>query len=457
MSDRPIQQQLINFSTSSLTEYQRCPREWYWGHGYRRGELVECDVCPGMGSEFICPVCQGQKFYPLRGGIESTSGKLPLAIGSGTHKGIEVILNWFIGRSGISYSSDLMDQAINEAVATFDQEIGADFPRDSFEYMEGFHMTWALVRVFERTYLPSLLQNYEVLLAERMIHMPWSDGFQDRVKCDAILRSRQTGRIVILSIKTAASLSEDDIEAHSISSQGNNEIIATEHWAKEQGINEPVERYRMLFLLKGQSRKQTETIDGQERVLFRYHDNPILHPWMLKATVAEMNRYTGQYKWMCTQEHEHRWTKGGICPGYKNHTLGKDWERLIDPGIWGSEHIGIEGMIDYLAEYEPQVLGKMIVSPFEHTREQAQLDSWKQQTNDQIVEQEVHLDDLNNRMSLDQTFRQHTHSCRRFNSRCAFWPLCWGQKDSSGLVVRKSAEELIEEGVYRLRMEQEQE
>ena len=65
---------VVNFSTSSLTEYQRCPREWYWGHGYRREEPVlcpDCTVALGGQINLECKRCGGVGRIPARGGIES--------------------------------------------------------------------------------------------------------------------------------------------------------------------------------------------------------------------------------------------------------------------------------------------------------------------------------------------------------------------------------------------------
>src|SRR5687768_1778005 len=143
---------------SRTLAYFKCPRLFYWAYVFENK------------------------------GLASVRRPVPLAIGSAVHKGLENLLRG---------SSE--DAAVAEARALFRQELadgGLELkPEEAvlFVYREQELLVEALVRVYARRGLPTLLADYEIIEVEQEVDLPLADNLTFMSRADGLLRKRTDG------------------------------------------------------------------------------------------------------------------------------------------------------------------------------------------------------------------------------------------------------------------------
>ena len=314
----------------------------------------------------------------------------------------------------------------------------------------------ALIRGYAEFVLPQLIERFKVVEVERedlgVFELPCEDGSEAScgesyrlywgMRGDALLMERASLDLYILSLKTTKEWGKksDDSARHDM--QGMSECATVEQrlewWAKllDLGGLEDVPRWfrerhatgappiisgvKMEFALKG---RRGESPKGSGRY---YYENPLIRPW--KKT-DDLGRITHPYAF----QYEFKDDMGG------NHRLGKGWGRI---NIW--EDIGVKEWIKLLKEESLQGfppgrgIEKMFVLPFEYTRNEDDIESWKLE----VLEQEKRVEEGRKELRgarevgdlkqverlLSKYFPKHTRSCD-WPSACVHQIICFGPKE----------------------------
>jgi len=448
------------------------------------------------------------------GGLSPVKVAVPLATGGAVHLGLaslmrramEINVHW----------PGAIETAVVVAVDEFKTQCegrGLDLGElesQSFVYNEQLALVEGLVRLAGLRVIPRLIEEYEVLEVEVMdsralVSHPEPYKFvangkeQDsreftqsewsvlwRSIPDALLRSRETGDLFVLSWKTCASYDQQRDQDARTDMQGLSEPWALEgrlaqwyeklrdvrenhfdtipvldlgipRWFIESylGASQPSEirGVQMIYLVKGQRRKdeQDQTYKTQSPLLRGYKKDP--SPGLVAPEFVTDLFYT------CSEPHPFRYAKGGTCPGGVNHKRTdfekfNTWETAGGVGAWlellskgGAGQQGID------------VLDAQWIMTVPHFRPRYMTERWERQTRAMEARtaraiitvreyesalrerRETHVDDAEEwdsyQRALDELFPQTTEKCGDwFSRKCPMWEVCHGpdevQRDPVG-------------------------
>lgn len=199
-------------------------------------------------------------------GIEHKRLNVPLATGTFVHEGIAFLMettklnnrlpNEEEIDAAVTYATSLYKKTAQECKG-FVLEYGPEVDltqAQKFTYREQIALTEALIRVYALGVLPRLWELYEIVIVEKQIdvifdHEVWFHGV-----ADAVLKNRESGQLVVLSLKTAADYDKRKEETDQHDTQG-----LTESWLVE-------------YLL----REMNEHVKGIKREIEHLTDNPFV-------------------------------------------------------------------------------------------------------------------------------------------------------------------------------------
>lgn len=226
---------MILLSRSAIEARRRCPRAFYLayllhGHGY---------------SEKIAP--------------------LPLALGIAIHAAFETLLRPTIGLAAAEIELDL-EAAITAGIASWQEERPAgSYPPSEPPEPELLALIEAMIRGWVRVEASRFFEEYEVVSVER-------EGTPQKLsalaalqfRCDVVVRSRYTGRLVVINHKSSSGWG-DWTDSWTTDSQS-----FTEAWSLEQESGELVDGPVMNGLHKGALRQTQGQAHYASPLLFGY-------------------------------------------------------------------------------------------------------------------------------------------------------------------------------------------
>lgn len=249
-----------------------------------------------------CPMKRYLQYHVLGTGVESTYTSEDLLVGSATHAGLEVLLGAYLSDAkpetyeGVDLVSVAAETAkaymLSEAVkgvSIQDQDWQGETPPEVAQLLieEQANLAYALVWTFGRRRLASLLERYEVVAVEPEICwlVGWTEPRTTEVKIrgveiftdpvaivmmsrpDAILRSREDGKLWTVSWKTSKRFDQEYLEKLQIDVQG-----ITEGLAVQAMYGEEVGGSFYGYFLKGD--KQFDAEIGMKR-----YTSPLIRPY----------------------------------------------------------------------------------------------------------------------------------------------------------------------------------
>jgi len=414
------------------------------------------------------------------GGLSPVKVAVPLATGGAVHLGLAFLLQDAIGAGPVSKNERPdIEGAVEVALGEFKTQCegrGLDLGElesQSFVYNEQLALVEALVRLAGMRVIPRLIEEYEVLEVERMdsrtlVDYPWEILW--RSIPDALLRSRETGDLFVLSWKTCSSYDQQRDQDARTDMQGLSEPWALEgrleswrtgigrthntrevpQWFMDYCESHPgpveIRGVQMIYLVKGQRRKdeQDNTYKTQSPLLRGYKKDP--SPGLVAAEFVTDLFYT------CSAPHPFRYAKGGTCPGGVNHKR-TDFERF---NTWETAG-GVSAWIELLSkggagQQGIDVLDAQWIMTVPHFRPKYMTERWERQTRamesrtaramitvreyESALQEAKHMNVMDDSMwdkyqaVLDELFPQTTEKCGDwFGRKCPMWEVCWGSDE----------------------------
>lgn len=186
-----------------------------------------------------------------------------------------------------------------------------------------------------------------------------------------------------------------------------------------------IEGVLYLFAVKGQRRMD-------DYLGFKVQDTPLAYGWVKKGVTEEEDEWAWRYKWASEEE------------GKKFQQLPKGFRKV---SVWDNYPGGVKGWIDSLAS--GQVTPRHI-NPFDTvfpqsmpvSRRADEIESWRRQVTSQEgrVRQRVRSVEAATAANswggpwrntpeleevLDREFSQSTARCFDYQSKCAYWDICF--------------------------------
>lgn len=355
---------MIRTDRSRIITRHRCPREYYY------------------------------QYHHLGTGIEKVRKSAPLVIGDAFHEGIgSILLGVNLVSSVVRAVKVITDAFDARAIEVMDHEW--EYARDEqVALVEGLLTAWY---IRERQ---SFFDTYQVIEVEKegLTLLSSNVGFMFRP--DALVQDSESADLFIVSWKTCATFGASNIDDAHTDMQSISEVVGRE-----------VDGVRIEGVIYRWAEKGRRYKDEWDNI---YKTNsPLIYGWKkLKYDPAKDSS-----EW----SHSFKWTDES-----GNHTLGKGWKKVP---IWLEYPGGVRAWVQALQDGEifprdADALGKVFPQSIPIIRTQQARNEWRVQT---VTEEEESRDKLFARqqgVGLEKTFPQHTHSCRRYNSRCQFWPIC---------------------------------
>lgn len=293
-----------------------------------------------------CPMKRYLQYHVLGTGVESTYTSEDLLVGSATHAGLEVLLGAYLSDAkpetyeGVDLVSVAAETAkaymLSEAVkgvSIQDQDWQGETPPEVAQLLieEQANLAYALVWTFGRRRLASLLERYEVVAVEPEICwlVGWTEPRTTEVKIrgveiftdpvaivmmsrpDAILRSREDGKLWTVSWKTSKRFDQEYLEKLQIDVQG-----ITEGLAVQAMYGEEVGGSFYGYFLKGD--KQFDAEIGMKR-----YTSPLIRPYSNWAGIGEP-QFKAAYEWFNEAGEKKRCGKGwGRVDIWKQQTMSE--------------------------------------------------------------------------------------------------------------------------------------
>jgi hypothetical protein len=371
-------------------------------HFVSRSEIITGQTCPE----------KRWLSYKFGGrGVESARTPSDLTLGSAVHWGLERMLTSEvedinllaeIGAEAakaqyIEDSSDGLDHG-NDYV--FDQT-----PPEVSQLLgeEQANLAYALVWAFGKRRLASLLERYEIVEVEPEIN--WLiDSVTDRKgefgggsstrhivmmsRPDAILRSKEDGKLWTVSWKTAKRFTTDYLDRLECDVQSITEGLAVQaKYGEEPGGT------FYSYLLK--SDKANDDATGAKR-----YTSPLIRPYSNWTGVGEP-QYRAAYKWFDESGAEKRLGKGWARTDIWKGMELNEWLELLDSGV-----IQPEAHRDWLGE----VVAEPLPMPFKAEAAKRWLEVTAREEA-RWIEPELPAE-------------QRTGNCLNYNRRCSFWAVC---------------------------------
>lgn len=411
-------------------------------HLFSRSQMLLGQTCPKK-REFA---------YHWQGkGVESTLLSEDLALGTAVHAGLEWLLieakeyrindgNDAEAFAGVSaeHSADKAHMAMMDSyergLEMQQATIAIDPQSETAQLLaeEQANLAYALVWTFGRRRLASLLERYEVVEVEPEIC--WLVGWEknelavmlddetmrDRTlikaivmmsRPDAILRSREDGRLWTVSWKTAKRFDGGYVERFESDVQS-----LTEGLAVQAKYGEEPAGTLYTYFLKGDKTFDPET--GAKR-----YTSPLVRPYCNWTGVGEP-QYRGAYKWFDEMGTEKRCGKGWERVDIWKSFEMPEWLELLDSGA-----VHPEANRDWL--------GEAVVEPEPRPFNPEYAERWRQKA----VQQEGDWIAI---LQGDRMATQDETGCHVYNRKCTFYGVCWRGE---------TIEDQIASGYKRLRQE----
>lgn len=186
-------------------------------------------------------------------GYQRTAASLPLLNGTEIHEAHAKLIAMAAGFEGYThYSLDLIVEEMRERYTKQATERGVHGHADiEFLISEQSNLLEAMLRTFERTILPALLEEYEVITVEKPMDWEMAPGLVQKLRFDVVMRRRGDGQLVILDWKSMKYASNDWGQLIERSTQT---YLYTE--AASELFGEPVEM-AYVGMVKGAWQKET--------------------------------------------------------------------------------------------------------------------------------------------------------------------------------------------------------
>jgi len=387
-------------------------------HLFSRSQMLLGQTCPKK-REFA---------YHWQGrGVETTLLSEDLALGTAVHEGLEYLLEV---ASHIDWrkcdlvweASDVAYQSMIKAFRLgLEMQSNSPFapPPDVAALLaeEQACLAQALVWTFGRRRLATLLERFEVVEVEPEIcwllqdGQGWTQNIVMMSRPDAILRSREDGKLWTVSWKTAKRFDSGYVERLECDVQSLTEGLAVQAKYGE----EPGGTFYTYFL-KGDKSLDAET--GAKR-----YTSPLVRPYCQWSGVGEP-QYRATYKWFNEAGEEKRLGKGWERTDIWKSFDMTDWLELLDGGT-----IQPEANRDWL--------GEAVIEPDPRPFNPVYAERWRQKA----VQQEG---DWISILQGNRIATQDETGCHVYNRKCTFYGVCWRGE---------TIEDQIASGYKRLRQE----
>lgn len=404
-------------------------------HLFSRSQMLLGQTCPKK-REFA---------YHWQGkGVESTLLSEDLALGTAVHAGLEELLQPFTKAwmGSVRVSNVQVDLASEVALAEMralyaegleiqTAAVFFDLQSETAQLLaeEQANLAYGLVWTFGRRRLASLLERFEVVEVEPEIcwlvgSLQGKQSIADVVygtipeihivmmsRPDAILRSREDGKLWTVSWKTAKRFDGGYVERFESDVQS-----LTEGLAVQAKYGEAPAGTLYTYFLKGDKTFDPET--GAKR-----YTSPLVRPYCNWTGVGEP-QYRGAYKWFDEMGTEKR--------------CGKGWERI---DIWKSFEIPEWLELLDSGAVQPEAnrdwLGEAVVEPEPRPFNPEYAERWRQKA----VQQEGDWIAI---LQGDRMATQDETGCHVYNRKCTYYGVCWRGE---------TIEDQIASGYKRLRQE----
>jgi len=372
-------------------------------HLFSRTELVTGQACP-----------QKRYFnYKWQGhGVEGARTPDDLSLGKAVHAGLEAFLMDAKIGADIDYESPPaiarieMLEAIEEGIDHGTNSIFDQMMPETVQVLgeEQANLAYALVWAFGKRRLASLLERYEVVEVEPEINWlvgigegEWIEELDVRAddifivmmsRPDAILRSREDGKLWTVSWKTSKRFTPDYLARLECDIQSITEGLAVQAKYGE----EPGGTFYSYFL-KGDRVADEET--GAKR-----YSSPLIRPYSNWTGVGEPT-YKGAYKWHDQTGAEKRLGKGWLRTDIWKSMDMSSWLELLDSGA-----VQPEANRDWISE----VVAEPLPMPFK--------------AGDAVEWLKMAVREEARWIDPEQPVAKHTGSCFNYNRPCTFFDIC---------------------------------
>ena len=365
-----------------------------------------------------CPRKRFLEYHSRNTGVRNSKVNIYTSTGSMVHTGVEHILLGKDIEESIDISLEEHEKEVKDKLYALDEN-----EDQQFVYNEQRALGESLIRVYNKVQYPRILQEYEVLEVEKEILYPLTDNITLMSKPDAIFRSKESGSLVVYSLKTASKWDDTSQKQFKYDIQGISELVATEYL-----LGEEVESIKMDFLIKGSRQVLKDSNSGGNK---KIQNSFLIHPYMFDTGLS--------------QEFNLKYTKS------------KGWNRV---NIW--EVMSIREWVDYLFSNRYDDLvgtgednSKVIVSPAPYYRSLEDIENWIQQARYQEETINRSLETLQMeckelvgpregvnpsfyRLSINRLFPQNRQNCFNYGGFCSYVDICWNglRTDSSEYEAR---------------------
>lgn len=382
-------------------------------HLFSRSQMLLGQTCPKK-REFA--------YHWQDKGVESTLLSEDLALGTAVHAGLEELMQGSDYGAAADIAQQVMMEQYRLGLEMQAATITIDPQSETAQLLaeEQANLAYALVWTFGRRRLVSLLERFEVVEVEPeicwLVGELWNPGcFTTYIvmmsRPDAILRSREDGRLWTVSWKTSKKFDGGYIERFESDVQS-----LTEGLAVHAKYGEVPAGTLYTYFLKGDKTFDAET--GAKR-----YTSPLVRPYCNWTGVGEP-QYRGAYKWFDEMGTEKRCGKGWERTDIWKSFEMPEWLELLDSGA-----IHPEANRDWL--------GEAVVEPEPRPFNPEYAERWRQKA----VQQESDWIAI---LQGDRIATQDETGCHTYNRKCTYYGVCWRGE---------TIEDQIASGYKRLRQE----
>lgn len=400
-------------SRSERENFFRCP---YSGYLY--------SLTPGPQS--------GNALSGPTAGVERRLKSSSLVIGGGIHRGWEVLLK------GLLNSTEPPEDEAVEAASDYVRSchLAHDHegrPLSEFEQLEALNLVQALTIISARYVLPPLLTEYSIVEVEKemsgtLLSLP-DVSLVHPSRADAILESRTSGSLGLLSLKTSKYIERPGdttktgrkiMDSQRIDQQG-----ISETWTARQ-CGYPVDFVQFVTLRKGELRLHETSGSGISP--FYYYSLPLLTGWRSESGFGSPT-YAWAWEYLrnddgVIKKSSLSWSKWKRFWIWEEGITPKEWiNRLEADEIFPPAHQSVEGKSPLASLY-------FISNPIYRTEEE--IEEWLVQTQAfdqrtlssylqiQSLSPDIHKPD---RLEILTHFPRNRSACL-FPSRCQYFEHC---------------------------------
>ncbi len=368
----------LRLSKSQIDTHEQCPRKWFLKYAYG-GAGIEPD------------------------GLRS----MDLSKGVAIHKGIERL-----------FAGDSIDAALTAAFAEFDADLAQDKVAAGVTPVgvitENKMVVEACLRLWNQVRLPALRAEYDYVAGEYEMTTRLSDTLSLYARPDAVLRSKQDGRLFNWSLKTERSHNTTKHPTALIDTGGLTEAINMA-MVMADGELMRVGGTLMEYVVAGRP-------DDDEPIIW----HPGVHGW---RRPTDMGGFAYAWRWkFANPDHDLNGPKGPKNPETRSLAKKEGWERFNACDYPG----GIAAWCDALLarKFTPQHLDprdELFYFPPAYVRTQSALLSFVEQTIAEYSGIPTRVERVaNGQASVDAAFPKRRYNCLRYGAewRCPYWAIC---------------------------------